>query len=211
MGSAATALLKVGLTGGIASGKTTVADHLERLGAFVIRADEIAHRIIEPGGPAHAAVVERFGSEILDDARRIVRPRLARIVFGDAAALAALNAIVHPEVRRESERLMRQCATEDRSWLAVYDAALLVETGYHRQLDRLIVVSCSPATQLRRLRERDGMSEVEARRRVESQAPLDEKLAAADYVIDTDGSMERTLSRTERVFEFLRETWQQYD
>jgi len=203
------AILRTGLTGGIAAGKTTVANRFAELGAEVIRADEVAHRVVEPDGPAYAAVVARFGDGILGPDGRIERARLARIVFGDPVELSALNALVHPHVREESEQRMERCAREGRAWLVIYDAALLVETGYHRRLDRLVVVRCSPATQVRRLQQRDGMSEEHARARIRAQAPLEDKLDAADYVIDTEGTLEQTREQTDRVYGDLRRDFEQ--
>jgi dephospho-CoA kinase len=192
-------LLRVGLTGGIASGKTTVAGLLAELGAFVIDADQLAHEAIEPHGACHAAVLERFGTDLLDGAGRIVRARLARRVFQDAAARAALNAIVHPAVMAEAERRIAAYAPEGHAPLVVFDAALLVETGLYRGFHRLIVCRCSRATQLRRLLARGATSREEAEARLAAQAPLDEKLARADYVIDTEGTLRETRRQTARV------------
>jgi dephospho-CoA kinase len=196
-------ILKVGLTGGIAAGKSTVAAMLRDLGAFVIDADEIARRVMAPGESAHQEVVERFGKEILDANGGIDRPKLAEIVFRNPRARFDLNAIVHPKVRAEAERLIDECARSGRSRLVVYDAALLVETGAYRGLDRLVVVRCRRDTQLRRLEQRDGLEGAAASARLASQAPLEEKIAAADYVIDTDGSLEETRRQAELVYEDL--------
>ncbi len=197
------AILRVGLTGGIAAGKSTVAAIFQDLGAFVIDADAIARRVIAPGGSAHAEVVELFGNGILDDSGAIDRPKLAEIVFSDPAARLGLNAIVHPKVRAEVERLIEECARSGRSRLVIYDAALLVETGAYRDLDRLVVVRCSRDTQLRRLEQRDGLDAAAAEARLSSQAPLEDKISAADYVIDTDGSQEETRRQAESVYEEL--------
>lgn len=193
-------VLEVGLTGGIASGKSTVAHRFVELGAFLIDADAIAHRLLEPGGGAYDSIIERFGRGVLDDEGRIVRARLAQLVFGDAQALAELNAIVHPRVRAEARRLFDACAREGLAPIAIYDAALLVETGAHEGLDRLVVVSCSRETQIRRLHDRDGLPRHEAEKRIDAQAPLDEKVALADYVIDTDGPLAATLEETDSVW-----------
>jgi len=197
------AILMVGLTGGIASGKSTVAARLAELGACVISADKVAHEIIEPGGPAYDAVVERFGAGILSPDGHIVRERLGQIVFNDPEALRALNAIVHPRVRQESARRIEHCAQDGHTWLVIYDAALLVETGTHRNLDRLIVTACSRKNQIARLNERDGMSNADAAARIDAQAPLDDKIDRADYVIDTDGTIEETLRQTDEIYESL--------
>jgi dephospho-CoA kinase len=173
------------------------------LGAFVIDADDIARRVIAPGESAHAEIIERFGSGILDDSGAIDRPKLAEIVFRDPAARLDLNAIVHPRVHGEVERLMEECAGSGTAWLVIYHAALLVETGAYRDLDKLVVVSCSRDAQLRRLEQRDGLDADAAEARLSSQAPIEEKRSAADYVIDTDGSLEETRRQAESVYEKL--------
>jgi dephospho-CoA kinase len=192
-------VLRVGVTGGIASGKTTVAAFLEELGACRIDADRIAHELMEPGGAAYRAVVERFGTAILDGAGRMRRSSLAAVVFADPAARAALDAIIHPPVIEEVERRFLRCAGTGDSSLAVVDAALLVESGYFRSLHRLIVVRCGRETQLKRLLARGGLGPEEARARIESQAPLDAKLEVADYVIDTETALPETRLEVARV------------
>jgi dephospho-CoA kinase len=197
-------LLRVGLTGGIAAGKTTVASILSELGACVVDADVLAREALEPDGSAYAGVVARFGRGILDDGRRIRREALARLVFSDPGARRALNDLVHPEVRAEIERRIEACTAAGRA-IAVVDAALLVETGSHRRYDRLVVVRCSAETQIERLRQRDGMAPDDARARVAAQAPTEEKVAVADYVIDTDGTQADTRRQTENVWAELLE------
>jgi dephospho-CoA kinase len=196
-------ILRAGLTGGIASGKSTVAGILAGLGAFVVDADELAARAMAPGGPTHAAILKRFGSSIGGSNGTIDRTRLGARVFTDPAELEALNAIVHPLVRSEVARLFALCAERGLARVAVLDAALLVETGFYRELDRLIVLSCSPETQRSRLQEGRGLNPEEADARIASQASLEQKLAVADYVIETDGPLEQTRSRTARVWESL--------
>jgi dephospho-CoA kinase len=181
-------ILRVGLTGGIASGKTTVAGILAGFGAFVIDADELAHRLLEPDGSAYNPVTECFGREILDDEQRIVRSRLAARVFHDDEARQALNAIVHPRVMEEAERRVAAYAPAGGAPITVFDAALLVETGLYRQFHKLIVVHCSRETQIRRLLARDGLETDEAEARIDSQAPLADKLAVADYEVETEGT-----------------------
>jgi dephospho-CoA kinase len=200
------AILKAGLTGGIACGKSTVAGFLGELGASLIDADAIVHDLLAPGGATFDDVVSRFGEEILDQEGRIDRAVLGRIVFSEGAARQALNALVHPRVREAADRQMRAFA-ERGERIAVYDAALLVETGAHHELDRLIVAHCSAETQLARLRERDGLAENEALARIAAQAPLEEKLALADYLIGTDGSLEETRHRTAEVYRGLVEDY----
>lgn len=195
--------LRVGLTGGIASGKSTVARYFSALGACVIDADRIAHAVLEPGGGAFQAVVDRFGPEILDAQGSIVRSRLGEMVFSDPEGLTALNAIVHPEVRALSNQHIADCAARPGVRLIVYDAALLIETGTYRDFDRLVVTSCSPATQLARIMQRDGLREPQAQARIDAQSSLEEKLDLADYVIDTEGTEDDARLQTQRVYEQL--------
>ena len=193
-------IFRVGLTGGIASGKSTVASMLAELGAFVVDADALAHELTEPGGAAHAAVMHRFGKPILDSRGHIDRKALGRIVFNDPAAREDLNAILHPEIRVEAQRRMEAAGAQ--APFVVFDAALLVETGAWKTFDRLIVTNCPPETQHRRLLER-GLTAEEAQARIAAQLPLEQKLAVADFVIDTDCSLEETRRQTTQVFEKL--------
>jgi dephospho-CoA kinase len=197
-------ILRVGLTGGIASGKTTVARILAEFGAFVVDADQLAREVMQPGGSAHDRVVERFGKQILDDAGRIVRERLAHRVFHDQESRQALNAIVHPEVRAEAERRMSEYAKHGPGRIAVFDAALLVESGRHRDFHRLVVVRCRRQTQIRRILARDGLTTADAEARIDSQAPLEGKLAVADYVIDTEGTDGETRRQVEGIYASLQ-------
>lgn len=199
-------LRTVGLTGGIASGKSTIAARLEQLGARVVDGDRLAHEAIEPHGPAYAEVLERFGRRIVGDDRRIDRGRLAEIVFADAAARRDLEALVHPRVFESWSREVERWTREGGATLAVFEAALLVETGGFRRFHRLIVAACSPQTQLARLQRREGMDPEKARRRIEAQWPLARKLAVADYVIDTDTTLELTLARVDDVYRRLTGT-----
>lgn len=196
---------RVGLTGGLASGKSTVAGFFRDLGAFHLDADRIAHALIAPGGKAFDAVVARFGEEIVDAGGAIDRRILGKLVFADPGALAALNAIVHPLVRTEIAQAIRRRESEpDPPAVAIVDAALLVESGIHRDLDALVLVVCRPETQVARAVARGGLSESDARARIAAQAPLDVKRAAADYIIDTDTSVDETRRQTEAVWDALR-------
>ncbi len=202
-GSGSRPILRAGLTGGIASGKTTVATFFEELGAYRIDADRIAHAMLEPGGAAFDAVVERFGRDILDPEGRIRRSALAGKVFGDPAARDALNSMTHPRIREEIERRVLLYAAVGHSPIVIVDAALLVESGFYRSLDKLIVVRCSREAQLQRLLAREGMEPEDALARIEAQAPLDAKLAVADYVIDTETTLRETRRDAERVYASL--------
>ena len=198
-------MLRVGLTGGLASGKSTVAAFFRELGAFHVDADLIAHELLAPGGDATEAVVARFGRGILGVGEAIDRKALAAIVFADPKALADLNALVHPKVRAEIARRIAAHAAHanPKSPVALIDAALLVETGMHRDLDALIVVSCGAATQIARAVARGGLTEDEARSRIAAQAPLADKRAAADYVIDNEGSLDETKRQVAAVWASL--------
>jgi len=195
--------LRVGLTGGIACGKSTVAATLADCGAAVVDADAVAHEVTAPGGAAFDEVVARFGRELLDEGGRIDRARLGRIVFADEAARRELEAMVHPHVRRESRRRLDQQARRLGARVAVLEAALLVETGAWREFDRLVVVACSRRVQIERIVGRDGLDETEAQRRIDAQAPLARKTALADHVIETDGPIERTRQRAREVYAAL--------
>jgi dephospho-CoA kinase len=200
-------VLKVGLTGGIASGKTTVARFFAELGAFVLDADYIVHELLAPGGAAYDEVLERFGEVLFEDGN-INRELLGQRVFADPAELADLNAIVHPHVREEIDRRIEAYRESENGPIVVVDAALLVETGAYRGYDRLVVVRCSRETQLKRLADREGMTTDEAHGRVDAQAPLEDKLAVADYVIDTETALDETRHQTAGVYAALLEDFE---
>lgn len=178
-------MIRVGLTGGIASGKSLVAAELARLGAVVIDADVLAREVVEPGTPGLAAVVERFGSEMLDG-DRLDRARLGAIVFADPAARQDLERIIHPAVRARAAELERAA---DPGAVVVHVIPLLVETGQQNDFDHVVVVDAEPDTQLARLRSRDGLSEEAARARLAAQASREERRAAADVVLVNQGSV----------------------
>jgi len=184
-------MLRLGLTGGIASGKSTVAAMLREIGFAVLDADSLAHKLMEPGQAAYPEVIQEFGLSITDSSGRIDRSKLGAIVFADRAMLDRLNAIVHPRV---AEVILSQFEVWRRSGVrdAVFvEAALLVESGIHGKLDGLVVVWCTPEQQIERLLAR-GLSEAEARRRIAAQLPVAEKLRLATEKIDCSGSLEET-------------------
>jgi dephospho-CoA kinase len=190
----------IGLTGGIASGKSTAARTLAELGARVVDADQVARDIVAPGQPALAEIVRTFGREMLQLDGALDRKKLGAVIFGDAEKRRALNAITHPRIAMETQaRLAR--LREEGAPVAIYEAALLVENGVHKALDGLIVVACDEATQLARLVERDGYSEEEARSRIAAQAPMAQKIAAASWVVDTSGPLTDTKKQLARVWE----------
>jgi len=196
-------VLRVGLTGGIASGKSTVARTFDALGATVIDADEIAHRLIDRGAAAYDRVVEAFGRDVQRDDGSIDRGRLGRIVFGDNEQRRKLEAILHPLIRAEAEARI-QSQTRLGSRIAISNAALLVETGIYRDYDRLVVTHCDEAMQIERLMSRDKMSEEEARRRVSAQTPTAEKMKVAHYTIDTGDGFAQTEMRARAVYRHLQ-------
>jgi dephospho-CoA kinase len=184
-------MLRLGLTGGIASGKSAVAAMLREMGFAVLDADSLAHRLIEPGNPAYDEVLQEFGQAVLASDGRVDRAKLSAIVFNDRARLDRLNAIVHPRV---AETVFRQFAEWERAGTrdaAFVEAALLIESGIHKTLDGLVVAWCEPEQQLERLVAR-GLSEAEARRRIAAQLPVAEKLRLATEKIDCSGSLEQT-------------------
>jgi len=181
----------IGLTGGIASGKSTVARMLADMGATIVDADQVARDVVRPGQPALAAIVAAFGADVLAASGELDRTRLARRVFGDPEARRQLERITHPRIAEETDRRVAQLAAAG-VLVVVYEASLLVETGDHHALAGLIVVAAPEAVQLRRMQERDGLSAEEARGRLAAQAPLHDKVAAADYVIDGGAALETT-------------------
>jgi len=183
-------MLRVGITGGIASGKSVVAEALRHLGFPAIDADSLGHELMEPGTPAYADILREFGAGITEGSGPIDRAKLGAAVFADPAKRMALNAILHPRIAAEMERRFAAWA-RDGVIVAFVEAALLVEAGYQKYLDGLIVVWCRPEQQLDRLRAR-GLSEEEARRRIAAQMPAQEKLRYATETLDCSGTLEET-------------------
>lgn len=187
-------MARIALTGGIASGKSAVADMLRERGATIIDSDVLAREVVEPGSVGLARVVERFGPEILAADGSLDRAALGRIVFADEAARADLNAITHPLVRERALQL-----EEGASGLVVQVIPLLVEAGLVGGFDTVVVVDVPVETQLERLMARNGFSEEEARSRVDAQASRDERLAVAHHVIDNAGGLDETLGQVEEL------------
>jgi dephospho-CoA kinase len=197
-------MLRYGLTGGIASGKSTVAKMLRELGFPVLEADLIAHQVIEPGQPAYAEVVSNFGAEILDADKRINRSRLGAIVFNDREKLNQLNAIVHPRVEQEMVKQFAELEHGGKQAAAFVEAALIFEVNLHKRLDGVVVAWCLPEQQLARLIER-GLSEAETRKRIAMQMPVQEKLALATDKIDCSGAPQETRRQVEALAAMLRQ------
>lgn len=192
------------LTGGIGSGKSTVAKFFAERGATIIDADAISRSVMEPGQQVLAEVVETFGQQLLDDAGRLDRQALANIVFNDEEARQKLNAIVHPAVRAESERQREQAlAADPEHAVIIQDIPLLVETGQASSYDGVIVVHADQATRLKRLVESRGMNADDAHARIAAQATDEQRAAVADWLIDNSGSLENTAAQVEAVWEEL--------
>jgi dephospho-CoA kinase len=176
-------MILVGLTGGVATGKSTVARMFKQCGAIVIDADELARDVVRPGKPAWRAIVKTFGKTVLTLDRTINRQALSAIVFRNRAKLRRLERIIHPRVAREQSRLTRQAARKDPKAVVIYDVPLLFEAGIDKRVDKIIVVAADRNTQIARLKSRNGLSYAEALRRIRNQMPLAEKVQRADHVL----------------------------
>jgi dephospho-CoA kinase len=195
--------MRVGLTGGIATGKTTVCRLFAAKGCQIIDADEVAHQLLRRQYPGYAPVLQAFGAEILDSAGEIDRSKLGNIVFADPAKLTRLNELLHPEVFRHILDKLSQITQEEPSRRVIVDASLMIESGFHRQFDRLILVTSTEEQQILRLRSRNGLSEQQARSRIALQMPLADKFRFAHYVIDNSGSLNETSEQVDSIFEEL--------
>ena len=206
-------MLKVGLTGGIASGKSVVGEMLVALGAHLVQADHIAHSLMEPGEPVYNEVVRHFGREILNSDGSVNRGRLAEVAFGPPGSdlgsprVADLNRIVHPAVIRSQEEWMHAVSLQDPHGVAVVEAALLIEAGAAKRFDRLMVVTCDMEQRAERFARRQKVDLQTARaevvRRMAAQLPDEEKIKLADYVIDNSGSLEQTREQVQQVWQKL--------
>jgi dephospho-CoA kinase len=190
----------IGLTGGIASGKSTVARRLVEHGAVHIDADDLARRVVEPGTPALAAIIEEFGRGVLRQDGSLDRNKLGSLVFGDEVARAKLNAIVHPAVRALSAKLIEKAEREDPDAVVVYDVPLLVEAAVDHAFDLIVVTDAPKRTQVKRLVEERGLDTGQAEARVDSQVDGSERRAIADVVIDTGGSLAHTMSQADALW-----------
>ena len=197
-------MLKVGLTGGLACGKTFVGEALADLGCHLIQADELGHQVLLPTGEAYADVVREFGPGILSGDGTIDRKRLAMEVFGKPERLETLNRLVHPHVFRREEELIGQFTRADPRGIVVVEAAILIETGTYKNYDLLILVECEEQQQIERSLKRDHADRAEVLARLRRQMPMAEKRKFVQYVIDTSGSKEDTLRRVREVYDALR-------
>lgn len=196
-------MLTVALTGGIASGKSIIADVLRRRGCHVDKSDDLAREIMAPDRPAWKKIVARFGRAILKSDRSIDRKKLAAIIFKDADARRFVDAVVHPLVMKKKKEIIARLEHEGRVKIFISEAALTIEAGVAEFFDKVVVAYCPEEVQVRRLMDRDGIGREEARQRVRAQMPAEEKLEYADYVVDTSGSLEETLDQAEELYEEL--------
>jgi len=197
-------MIVVGLTGGVATGKSTVAKMFKQCGAVVIDADELARNVVKPGKPAWHAIVNTFGKTVLTSDRTINRQALGAVVFNNRVKLRRLERIIHPRVARQQVKLTRQAVRNDPKAVVIYDVPLLFEVGIDKRVDKIIVVSADQETQLARLKKRNGLSRAEALRRIRSQMPLAKKIQRTDHVLD--GTLSRTSLRRQvgRLLKSLR-------
>jgi len=198
-------MLKVGLTGGVASGKSTVLEMFARRGAHVIRADEVAHKLMSPGNPVYDGVVAVFGREILNPDGTINRPKLAELAFPNRTR--ELNAIVHPAVLEAEDRWAEEILARDPRAIVIEEAALLIEAGGHKRMDCVVVVTCSFETKVERFAARSGVSleaaRAEVTRRMAGQMSDEDKMAIADYVIDSSGTLQQVEQQVENIWHRL--------
>ncbi|HSY63646.1 MAG TPA: dephospho-CoA kinase, partial [Terriglobales bacterium] len=207
------ALLKVGLTGGIASGKSVVGEMFVALGAHLIQADAIAHQLMQPGEAVYQEVVRHFGSGILDPDGTVNRARLAEAAFGaspenKSSRIGELNQIVHPAVIKRQDEWMDEVGRKDPQAIAMVEAALILEAGATKRFDKLVVVTCHPEQRIQRWAARVGVDEETARRevhrRMAAQLPDEDKIKAAQYVIDNSGSLDETRKQVTKVYAELK-------
>ena len=193
-------MLRVGLTGSIAVGKSFVSGVLTELGCRVLDADDTAREVVEPGSPALREVVARFGSDVLKSDGTLDRPALGALVFADSSKRARLNSILHPYINAQQDERLRKWEAVDPDGVAIVDAALMIESGGYKRFDKLIVAHCRADVQLERLMTRDKLNHVEAEARIAAQMPQEEKRKFADYLIDTSDGFDETRRRTTEVY-----------
>jgi len=197
-------MLIVGLTGGVASGKTAASQVLKEEGAYIIDADQIARELVQPQKPAWNELIRAFGKEILQEDGSIHRKKLAEKVFADPKQRKRLNQILHPRIKEEMGRRTKEIGQKDPEAIVVIDAPLLVELGDHYEMDKLIVVTSTQTQQIERLKERDGIGPEAALKILSSQMSLGEKVKLADFIIGNEGSLEETKKRAREVFKELK-------
>jgi len=197
-------MLIVGLTRGVGSGKTIVSQTLREEGAYLIDADQIARELVTPHSPTWNELVQVFGKEILNEDESIDRKGLAQRVFSNPKERTLLNQVIHPRIKEEIKRRKEEILQKDPEAIIIIDAALLVERGDHREMDKVIVVVAPDDQRIERLKRRDGMSEEEAKKVISSQMPQEEKMRVADFVIRNEGTLEETKQRARELFQELK-------
>lgn len=198
-------MILVGLTGGIASGKSLVAQMFKRLGAYLIDADELAREAVQPGRPALKRIAEVFGPEFLNPDQTLNRAELGRLIFDDPEKRDLLNSIIHPHVFTEEERRRKEIEKKDPKAIVIFDAALLIETGSHQLMDKVILVTIDRRTQVSRIMKRDGLDRKEAVKRIEAQMPTGRKKKEADYLIDGGRPLERIEQQVRQIYQELQQ------
>lgn len=197
-------MLRVGLTGSIAVGKSHVCEAFRELGCHVLDADQTAREVVKPGTKGLSRIVEAFGSGVLQASGELDRKKLGAIVFADKDKRERLNAIVHPLVIEAQDEWIRGVEARDPKGIAIIDAALMIESGGYKRFDKLIVVWCEPDTQLQRLMKRDGLSKEDAEARIRAQMPQEEKKRFADHLIDTSAGFDETREQVKKVYAELK-------
>lgn len=198
-------MLIIGLTGGYASGKSTVAGMFEELGAVVIDADILARKVVEREKPAWKKIVEHFGEKVLNEDKTLNRITLGQIIFNDETERKRLEAIIHPRVLEEEQKAIYEIRKKEPDAVVILSVPLLIESGHHKICDRIAVVTVDEEIHIQRLMKRDGFSREEAVKRISAQMPLSEKVKHADYVIDNSGKIEETEKHVRNVFKMLRQ------
>jgi dephospho-CoA kinase len=199
---------KIGLTGGIATGKSYVLEILRELGCEVLDADQVAHEVIAQGQPAYQEIIDHFGDAVVGPDGRIDRAKLGAIVFNEKAEREKLNSIVHPRVFQWQARWFDEVMRKNPAAIAVVDAALMIETGSYRRFDKLIVVHCAPEIQLERLMKRNNMKRADAQARISTQMSSAEKVKYADFTIDTSNGFADTRRQVERIYHELKKDYE---
>lgn len=197
-------MLLVGLTGGLASGKSFLGHVFEECGGRLIRLDDLGHDVLAPGGPAYPGVLDAFGSDILKEDRNIDRKRLGALVFGDPARLARLNELVHPHVYALQEEKIAAVRAADPRAIVVVEAAIMIETGSYQRYEVIVLALCARETQVARAMRRDSLTREEVEARLARQMPLEEKAAFVHFVVNTDHTKEETALLARKVFASLR-------
>jgi dephospho-CoA kinase len=197
-------MLRVGLTGGIASGKSAVSGMFAELGCHVLDSDAITRELFEPGNPVNQAVAAAFGPQVVDADGRIDRRVLGEAVFNSPQLRLKLNSLVHPAIIKRQGEFLAELEAKDPHAIGIIEAALMIEVGTYRNYDAVIVVTCTPEDQRRRLRERSGLTEEQIEARISSQMPMEHKARFADFIIDNSGDLGTTRFQVEQVYESLR-------